>query len=117
MDLDAWARSVDVNVKGFLYTVAAAFPIMREKGGHIFGLHVADTETPSPLYHAGRAAMRVLLRALGREFCAQGLRTGEVRISDPQHTSPEQRAEAVRRMLLDPHHATDGYPAREVPPA
>ncbi len=33
LDIDAWERSLDVNVRGFIYCFAAAFPAMREGGG------------------------------------------------------------------------------------
>jgi NAD(P)-dependent dehydrogenase (short-subunit alcohol dehydrogenase family) len=33
LDIDAWERSLDVNVRGFIYCLVAALPAMRERGG------------------------------------------------------------------------------------
>lgn len=112
MDLDAWERSVDVNVKGFLYAVAAALPAMREGGGgHVVCLNVED---PDPLYKASRAAARVLLQELAREFSAEGLRASEVALGS-RRASPERCAEAVRRLLADPPDPLTGFSTQRVP--
>lgn len=101
-DVDAWERSVDVNVKGFLYAVAAALPVMREgDGGLVVYVGAGEPEAPDPLYRAGQAAARTLLRELAREFHAQGVRAGEVYLEDRRRVSPEQCAEAVRGLVVD----------------
>lgn len=33
LDLDAWERSIDVNIKGFMYCLAAALPTLGEGEG------------------------------------------------------------------------------------
>jgi NADP-dependent 3-hydroxy acid dehydrogenase YdfG len=33
LDIDAWERSLDVNVRGFIYCLAAALPAMLKRGG------------------------------------------------------------------------------------
>src|SRR5215212_176507 len=33
LDVDAWERSLDVNLRGFIYCLSAALPAMRERGG------------------------------------------------------------------------------------
>src|SRR5215212_4810891 len=36
LEVEGWERSIDINIKGFLYSLAAALPIMRAGGeGHI----------------------------------------------------------------------------------
>lgn len=108
LEVEAWERSVDVNFKGFIYSVAAALPIMRAGGGgHVVCLDAGDRG--DPLYRAGRAAVRVILRELAREF--EGVSATEVRLGD---ASPERCAAAVRRVLLDPPDARTGFSIEEV---
>ncbi len=103
LDLDAWERSVEVNVKGFLYTLAAALPVMREGGGgHVLCLNVENLQTADPLYDASRAAMRVILQRLSHELSGEGIRASEVRLEDQGRVGPERCAESVRRLLANP---------------
>ena len=111
-DLDAWDRSVDVNLKGLLYAVAAAIPILRENGGHILTLGAEDPQATDPLYRASRAAWRVLLQEVAREFSDEGIRASEVTMGDPSRTDPERFAGIVRRLLADPSSA--GFATRSV---
>ena len=116
LDLDAWERSVDVNLKGFLYSVAAALPLMREGGGgHVVVLGVEDPETPDPLYLASQAAVCVLLQELVWELSGEGIRASEVRIGDPRRKSPEVCAEAVCRALAGPSRANVTLSTIEIP--
>jgi NADP-dependent 3-hydroxy acid dehydrogenase YdfG len=116
LDLDAWERSVDVNFKGFLYTLAAALPIMREGGGgHVVGLSVESPEAADPLYKASRAAGRVILQELGRELSGEGIRASEVRLEDSRRVSPERCAEVACRLLADPPAASAGFTVRSIP--
>ena len=66
LDIDAWERSLDVNVRGFLYCLAAVLPAMRERGGgRVVVAGVEDTGgTPDPLLRAWRAAVRTILEEL-----------------------------------------------------
>lgn len=108
LDPDAWERSVDVNVRGFMYSVGAALPAMRDGGGGRVIL-VSDTsaERRDPLlYGAGRAFARAFLTALGRE----GMNVGEVVICDTSRTSSEGCAEAVREALVAPSGAAGELP-------
>ncbi len=73
LEVEAWERSVDVNVKGFIFSVAAALPIMGEGGGgHVVCLDAQDPGAPDPLYEAGQAAVRVILQELARELPDRG---------------------------------------------
>jgi NADP-dependent 3-hydroxy acid dehydrogenase YdfG len=119
LDLNAWERSVDVNVKGFLYTLAAALPIMRAGGGgHVVCLNVENPPSADPLYEASRAAIRVILQELSRELWEEGIRASEVRLEDPQRVGPERCAESVCRLLANPPDASaGGFTIRSVPEA
>ena len=115
VNLDAWERSVDVNLNGFLYSVAAALPLMRERGGHVVVLGVEDPETPDPLYLASQAAVCVLLQEMVWELSEEGVRASEIRIGDPRRTSLERCAEAVCRALAEPSSASLALSTIEVP--
>ena len=110
LEVEAWERSVDVNFKGFLYSVAAALPIMRAGGGgHVVCL---GAESPDPLHRASQAAVRVILQELARELSGEGIRATELRLGD---ASPERCAAAVPQVLLDPPDASTGFSIVEVP--
>lgn len=97
-DLDAWERSVDVNIKGFLYCLAAALPMMRGEG-HVVSLNATDPrDRQDPLYGAGAAAVRSLLRGLAAEL--SGVRATEIALGDRRRAAPEACAEVVQRALL-----------------
>ena len=115
LEVEAWERSVDVNVKGLLYSVAAALPIMREGGGgHVICLDAEDPGPPDPLYRAGQAAQCAILRELARELSDWGIRTTGVRLGDTRRMGPDRCAEAVRRVLLDPPGTDAGFSIQEV---
>lgn len=114
LDMDAFDRSVDVNVKGFLYAVAAALPIMREGGGGRVVYLSAALEAPDTLYDASQAAVRVLLRELGREFYEEGIRASEVTLSDSLRTDAGRCAEAVCGALTVPDSEATGFSIHKV---
>jgi NAD(P)-dependent dehydrogenase (short-subunit alcohol dehydrogenase family) len=103
-DIDAWERSLDVNVRGFIYCLAAALPAMRERGGG--RVVVAGVEeiggTPDPLLRAWRAAVRTLLEELPRGLCSEGIQTAEVRLEGLLALDPEESAKQLVRALKDP---------------
>ncbi len=102
-DLDAWERSVDVNFRGFLYCLAAALPVMRKGGGgHVVSLDATDPREKDPLYEAGVAGVRSVLRGLVAELSGEGIRASEIRLGDPRHAGPEACAGVLRRALLEP---------------
>lgn len=119
LDLDAWERSVEVNVRGPLYPLAAALPIMRAGGGgHVVCLNVENPEAADPLYGASRAAIRVILQELSHELSGEGIRASEVRLEDPGRVGPEQCAASVCRLLANPPDASaEGFTVRRVPEA
>lgn len=99
LDVGGWEESVDVNIKGFLYSLAAALPLMCEGGGgRVICFSMGDTDH---LRTAAQNVRRALLRELVQEFGEQDIRAGEVFVSDPPRTDPERCAEATRRLLTD----------------
>ncbi|WP_372631161.1 SDR family oxidoreductase [Cohnella sp.] len=78
--VDEWDRMIDVNVKGVLYGIAAALPIMCEQqSGHVInlsstaGYEVAPT---SAVYSATKFAVRAITEGLRlEESAASGIRS------------------------------------------
>ena len=104
LDIDAWERSLDVNVRGFIYCLAAALPAMRERGGgRVVVAGVEDTGgTRDPLLRAWRAAVSTILEELSRELSADEIRTVEVRLDAQKAQDPEECAKTIVRALKDP---------------
>lgn len=98
-DVTGWERSVDVNIKGFLYSLAAVLPFMCETGsGQVVCFSLGDAD---PLRIAAQNVRRALLREMVEEFSAQNIRAGEVFVSDSRGADPERCAEATCGLLAD----------------
>ena len=104
LDVDGWDRSLDVNVRGFIYCLAAALPAMRERGGgRVVVAGVEDTGgTPDPLLRAWRAAMRTILEEVPRGFSSKSIQTAEVRLDSRRVQDPEEAAKPIVRAFKDP---------------
>ncbi len=113
-DVDAFERSVDVNVKGFLYALKEALPAMVERGGgSVVYLGSEGAGAYDPLHQAGQAAARELLEGIHREFASEGIFACEVRLRTPM-PEPEQCGQAVRQALLDDHLSPSEVAVREI---
>ncbi len=95
---ESWGYSVDVNVKGFLYSIAAALPAMLKNGGG--EVVVLGAKFPAgPLCRATRAAVDVLVEEINHEFLGRDIYTSLL-----EESKPEQCAAAVFATL---RHAGD----------
>jgi NADP-dependent 3-hydroxy acid dehydrogenase YdfG len=103
LDVDAWERSLDVNVRGFIYCLATALPAMRERGeGLVVVASIEDAGgTRDPLLRAWRAAVSTILKELPRELSADGIRAAEVRLDTRQARDPEECAKTIVRAMKD----------------
>jgi NAD(P)-dependent dehydrogenase (short-subunit alcohol dehydrogenase family) len=77
-DPDAWATTIDVNLKGVFHGMRAAMPVMAENGGGSI-LTVSSGAAHHPLegwsaYCASKAAAAMLTRSCDLEGRAQGIR-------------------------------------------
>jgi NADP-dependent 3-hydroxy acid dehydrogenase YdfG len=74
-----WDRTIDVNIKGVLYGIAAALPHMqRQKSGHIINVSSVAGHKVRPgstVYAAAKTAVRVISEGLRQEVKAWNLRT------------------------------------------
>lgn len=96
LKVDEWDRMIDVNIKGVLYGIAAALPIMNEQGsGHVVNLSSIGGHSVSPtaaVYCATKFAVRAISDGLRQEtdrirvtIISPGTTTSELAdtISDP----------------------------------
>ncbi len=71
LELDHWEDMVDVNVKGVLWGVAAALPVMRQQGsGHVVNIASVGARAVAPggaVYSATKFAVRALSEGLRLE--------------------------------------------------
>ena len=77
--IDDWNRTIDINIKGVLYGIAAALPHMqRQKSGHIINVSsVAGHKVgkSNAVYAATKTAVRVISEGLRQEVKPWNLRT------------------------------------------
>ena len=107
LKVDEWDRMIDVNIKGVLYGVAAALPIMqRQKQGHIINIaSVLGFKVLAPggtVYSATKFAVRAVTEGLRIELKADNIRStiispGAVATELPESSSDE----AIRSQLRE----------------
>jgi NADP-dependent 3-hydroxy acid dehydrogenase YdfG len=79
LKVEDWDRMIDVNVKGVLYGIAAALPLMKEqRSGHIINVSSVAGHKVRPgnsVYAATKHAVRVISEGLRMEVKPYGIRT------------------------------------------
>ncbi|MFG2985741.1 SDR family oxidoreductase [Streptomyces sp. NPDC048258] len=69
--VDEWDRTIDVNVRGVLYGIAAALPAMRAQGGghfvNIASVGAYEVSPTAAVYCAGKFAVRAISEGLRQE--------------------------------------------------
>jgi len=77
--IDDWNRTIDINIKGVLYGIAAALPHMqRQKSGHIINVSSVAGHRVGPgsaVYAATKTAVRVISEGLRQEVKPWNIRT------------------------------------------
>jgi NADP-dependent 3-hydroxy acid dehydrogenase YdfG len=77
--LDDWDRTIDVNIKGVLYGIAAALPHMqRQQAGQIINVSSVAGHRVGPggaVYSATKTAVRVITEGLRQEVKPWSIRT------------------------------------------
>ena len=97
LDLEAWERSIDVNIKGFAYCLTVSLPALREDGGgRVVVLNVEDPAgAPDPFLRAGQAATRTILEEVHDETPGRRVLAVEVRADARTLGNPERCAEKL----------------------
>ena len=79
LKIDDWNRTIDVNIKGVLYGIAAVLPHMKaRKSGHIINVSSVAGHKVSPgtsVYAATKHAVRVITEGLRQEVKPYNIRT------------------------------------------
>lgn len=109
LKVDEWDRMIDVNVRGLLYGIAAALPVMqRQKSGHIVNLaSVAGLRVFAPggtVYSATKFAVRTITEGLRREMREHNIRTTLISPGVVATELPETTSDAATRQ-----HVKDLY--------
>jgi NADP-dependent 3-hydroxy acid dehydrogenase YdfG len=118
LKIDEWNRTIDVNIKGVLYGIAAALPYMQEqKSGHmIFVSSVAGHKVGSgfSVYAATKFAFRAIAEGLRREVKAYNIRTtvispGAVATELLQTVTDPQIAERLQKFYKETAIPADSF--------
>jgi NADP-dependent 3-hydroxy acid dehydrogenase YdfG len=106
LKIDDWNRTIDVNIKGVLYGIAAALPYMKQqKAGHIINVSSVAGHRVGPgsaVYAATKTAVLVISEGLRQEVKPYSIRTtvispGAVATELPNSITEPDVAENVRK--------------------
>jgi NADP-dependent 3-hydroxy acid dehydrogenase YdfG len=106
LQFDEWERMIDVNLKGVLYGIAAALPIMKQqKSGHFINVSSVAGHKVGPgfaVYAATKFAVRALSEGLRQEVKPYNIRTtvispGAVATELPNSVTDPEAADRVRK--------------------
>jgi NADP-dependent 3-hydroxy acid dehydrogenase YdfG len=106
LKIDDWNRTIDVNIKGVLYGIAAALPYMKQqKAGHIINVSSVaghKVRPSSAVYAASKAAVLVISEGLRQEVKPYNIRTtvispGAVATELPNSVTEPDIAENIRK--------------------
>jgi NADP-dependent 3-hydroxy acid dehydrogenase YdfG len=106
LKIDDWDRTIDVNIKGVLYGIAAVLPHMkRQKAGHIINVSSVAGHKVRPagvVYSATKTAVRVITEGLRQEVKPYNIRTtvispGAVATELPSSITEADIAEGIRK--------------------
>ncbi|GLV54109.1 oxidoreductase [Dictyobacter sp. S3.2.2.5] len=106
LKIDDWNRTIDVNIKGVLYGIAAALPYMKEQhAGHIINVSSVaghKVRPSSAVYAATKAAVLMISEGLRQEVKPYHIRTtvispGALDTELPTSITEPDIAEAVRK--------------------
>src|SRR4051794_913972 len=110
LKVEDWDRTIDVNIKGVLYGIAAALPHMKQrKAGHVINVSSVAGHKVGPgsaVYSATKHAVRVISEGLRQEVKSHNIRTtvispGAVATELPSSITEPDVAENVRKFYQD----------------
>src|SRR5215471_9895563 len=105
LKVEEWDQMIDVNIKGLLYGVAAALPIMqKQKQGHIINIaSVGGFKVFAPggaVYSATKFAVRAVTEGLRMETRADNIRCTMISPGAVATEAPESSSEEATRKNL-----------------
>jgi NADP-dependent 3-hydroxy acid dehydrogenase YdfG len=110
LKIEEWDRTIDVNIKGVLYGIAAALPHMKQqKAGHIINVSSVAGHKVGPgfaVYAATKHAVRALSEGLRLEVKPYNIRTtvispGAVATELPNSVTEADIAERIRKFYKE----------------
>ena len=110
LKIDDWDRTIDVNLKGVLYGIAAALPYMKQqKSGHFINVSSVAGHKVRPgsaVYAATKAAVLVISEGLRQEVKPYNIRTtvispGALATELPNSITEPDVAENVRKFVQE----------------
>ncbi len=113
--LQDWDRMIDVNIKGVLYGIAAALPMMqRQNCGHIINVASVAGHKVGPgsaVYSATKAAVRMLSEGLRQEVKPWNIRTTVISPGAIDTELPASSTEADVAANMEKFYAEFAIPA------
>jgi NADP-dependent 3-hydroxy acid dehydrogenase YdfG len=106
LQVDEWERMIDVNLKGVLYGIAAALPIMKQqKSGHFINVSSVAGHKVGPgfaVYSATKFAVRALTEGLRQEVKPYNIRAtvispGAIATELPNSVTDPEAADRIRK--------------------
>jgi NADP-dependent 3-hydroxy acid dehydrogenase YdfG len=110
LKIDEWDRTIDVNIKGVLYGIAAVLPHMvQQKAGHIINVSSVAGHKVGPgsaVYAATKHAVRALSEGLRQEVKPYNIRTtvispGAVATELPNSVTDPNAAERIHKFYAE----------------
>ena len=110
LKIEEWDRTIDVNIKGVLYGIAAALPHMKQqKAGHIINVSSVAGHKVGPgfaVYAATKHAVRALSEGLRQEVKPYNIRTtvispGAVATELPNSVTEPDIAERIHKFYKE----------------
>jgi NADP-dependent 3-hydroxy acid dehydrogenase YdfG len=110
LKVDEWDRMIDVNIKGVLYGIAAALPVMKaQSSGHFINVSSVAGHRVGPgstVYAATKFAVRALSEGLRQEVKPYNIRTtvispGAVATELPDSVSDPEAAARIEKFYAD----------------
>lgn len=118
LKIDDWNRTIDVNIKGVLYGIAAALPYMKQqKAGHIINVSSVAGHKVRPgsaVYAATKTAVLVISEGLRQEVKLYNIRTtvispGAVATELPNSITEPDIAENVQKLYEEMAIPADSF--------
>lgn len=116
--IEDWDRTIDINIKGVLYGIAAALPYMKEqKSGHMINVSSVAGHKIGPgfvVYAATKHAVRVISEGFRQEVKPYNIRTtvispGAVATELPDSITEPEAAERVKKYYADVAIPADSF--------
>jgi NADP-dependent 3-hydroxy acid dehydrogenase YdfG len=118
LKIDEWDRMIDVNIKGVLYGVAAALPVMKaQKSGHFINVSSVaghKVRAGGTVYSATKTAVRVISEGLRQEVKPYNIRTtiispGAVATELPDSITDPEIGPAISKFYQETAISADSF--------